>query len=94
MDSTSTSTENCWIQENRTYTREQVCSIIGCGEEFLSNLEEFFGLMPLGSKVFFYRGLSLVESLERHACGDVVFIERRSKTIEELRAFKRLKKAT
>lgn len=97
MNNTSTSremTENQWIEENRTYTRDHLCSIIGCGEEFLSNLEEFFGLLPLGSKVFFYRGLSVIESLERHANGDVVFVERRSRTIEEMRALKRLKKVT
>jgi len=67
-------------------------SAIGGSEEFLKQLEEFYGLLPLGGKQPIYFGQQIIESLIRHAKDERVVPLRRRATREALRRERRLRR--
>jgi len=81
------------IFTNRTYRRAQLIALLpGGSEEFVKQLEDFYGLLPLGGKQPIYFGQHVVESLIRHAKDERVVPERRRATRQQLRDRRRLRR--
>ena len=55
------------IDTNRTYRRAHLIALLPGGSEFLRQLEEFYGLLPLGERQLIYYGQNVLEALMRHA---------------------------
>jgi hypothetical protein len=82
------------IFTNRTYRRAHLIALLpGGSEEFLKQLEEFYGLLPLGGKQSIYFGQHVIESLIRHAKDERVAPERRRVTRQRLRDERRLRQS-
>jgi hypothetical protein len=78
---------------DRTYRRAQLIALLpGGSEEFLKQLEEFYGLLPLGGKQSIYFGQHIIDALVRHATDDRVVPKRRRATREALRRERRLRR--
>jgi hypothetical protein len=77
------------IVVNRTYRRAQLVALLpGGSEEFIRQLEIFYGLLPLGGKQAIYFGENVIESLIRHARNEQVKQVRCRLTQKELRRAK------
>jgi hypothetical protein len=64
----------------------------GGTEEFLKQLEEFYGLIPLGGRQPIYFGQNVLESLLRHAKDERVEQRRGRATRDALRKERRFKR--
>ena len=68
------------IRIDRTYRRSDLKALIGCSDEFVRNLEAFYGLQPLGDKQAVYFGQNAIEALIRHAKNEQIRPGRRRQT--------------
>jgi hypothetical protein len=81
------------IDMHRTYRRAHLIALLpGGSHEFLKQLEEFYGLVPLGGRQPIYFGQNVLEALIRHARDERVEHVRGRVTRETLRRDKRLRR--
>jgi hypothetical protein len=81
------------IVTTRTYRRAHLIALLpGGSDEFLKQLEEFYGLLPLGGKQPIYFEQHVIESLIRHAKDERVVPLRRRATREALRRERQIRR--
>jgi hypothetical protein len=66
------SSEKLRLRAGELYTKEEVCSSLGCGEWLLDVLVSLFGLIRLGAEKTHYEGSDIITALKRHAVNDLV----------------------
>lgn len=78
------------ISKHRTYrTRDLMAILPGDARGLVRDLQEFFGLLPLGRKEHVFDGLDIIDALKRQARNEMVEVAPPPLTRDELRVARR-----
>ena len=77
------------VTRDRLFTRKELRASLGLDGEFLKQLADFYGLVPLGRGKTIYWGDNLIDALFRHARNESVPSERKALATGALRRRRR-----